>query len=254
MLNIDLAGRIVVITGATGQLGRVITRTLALAGADVVICYLNSADKAMELVSECCAMGVRALAVQADVTQQESVFALRDAVKGGLGDADVIVNNAVIQYNWTTVLEQPLEDFESQFRSCVLHNVLMAKAFVPGMVSKNWGRIIAINTECTVQASTGTGAYVSGKAGQDRVLRVLAKEVGPHQITVNQVAPGWMISDRNRADGSEVQPEYAKNVPLRRRGTDQDIANTVAYLASEQAGFISGAFIPVSGGTAMPAI
>jgi 3-oxoacyl-[acyl-carrier protein] reductase len=88
----------------------------------------------------------------------------------------------------------------------------------------------------------------------DGVLRVLAKEVGVHQVTVNQVAPGWMISDRHRDEGTERQEKYESTVPLRRRGTDQNIADAVAFLASDLAEFITGAYIPVCGGNVMPTI
>jgi 3-oxoacyl-[acyl-carrier protein] reductase len=88
----------------------------------------------------------------------------------------------------------------------------------------------------------------------DGVLRVLAREVGEHQITVNQVAPGWTISDRDRRKGTERNAEYEKKVPLRRRGTDQEVANVVAFLASDLASYVTGAYIPVCGGTVMPAI
>ena len=104
------------------------------------------------------------------------------------------------------------------------------------------------------EACPNQSAYISGKAGMDRVLRVLAKEVGPHQITVNQVAPGWMISDKYRGTPEEHPPEYEANVPLRRRGYDQDIANAVTFLASDLAAFITGAYLPVCGGNVMPAI
>ncbi|HTG69688.1 MAG TPA: SDR family oxidoreductase, partial [Candidatus Udaeobacter sp.] len=86
------------------------------------------------------------------------------------------------------------------------------------------------------------------------VYRVLAKEAGEHQITINQVAPGWTISDRDRANNTEENNGYAQTVPLKRRGTDQEIANTVAFLASDLASFITGAYIPVNGGNVMPAI
>jgi 3-oxoacyl-[acyl-carrier protein] reductase len=88
----------------------------------------------------------------------------------------------------------------------------------------------------------------------DGVLRILAKEIGEHQITVNQVAPGWTISARDRAAGSEIQPGYTKSVPLARRGTDQEIANVVAFLASDLSSYITGAYIPVCGGNVMPTI
>jgi 3-oxoacyl-[acyl-carrier protein] reductase len=164
------------------------------------------------------------------------------------------VNNAVIQYKWVPVLEQDIKDYESQFESCVLQNVLMAKAFVPGMIKKRWGRIIAINTECAMQCFPTQSAYAAGKRGMDGVLRVLAKEIGEHQITVNQVAPGWTITEDSPAVFGSGERQYASNVPLKRRGNDYDIANLVAFLASDLAGFISGQYISVSGGNVMPAI
>jgi 3-oxoacyl-[acyl-carrier protein] reductase len=252
-MKIDLSGKLAVVTGAAGELGRVITRTLADCGAGVAICYHSSGDKAARLLEEVKAKGVRAIALRADITDPSSVQALQKAVAEQLGDPDIVVNNAVVQYQWTTVLEQDPGDYESQFRSCVLQNVLMAKAFVPAMIRRKWGRVIAINTECAMQNHPTQSAYVSGKRGMDGVLRVLAREVGEHNITVNQVAPGWMISDRYRG-GGERQPEYEKNIPLRHRGEDQDIANAVAFLASDLAQFISGVYLPVSGGNVMPAI
>lgn len=255
MLSIDLRGKIAVVTGATGELGRVIARTLAQCGADVAIHYHQSSERAAKLAGEIQALGVRCITVRADVTQEADVNAMRDAVVAQLGDADIIVNNAVIQcYPWKSVLEQPLADYESQFRSCVMHNVLMARAFVPGMIKKKSGRVIAINTECAPRALANQSAYVSGKRGMDGVMRVLAREIGEHQITVNQIAPGWMISDRHRETGTEKQEEYEKNVPLRRRGEDQDIANMVAFVASDLAKFVTGAFIPVCGGNVMMGI
>ena len=193
--------------------------------------------------------------MQADVTDKQSVLALRDQVVQGLGTADIIVNNAVSQSPWKSVLEQSPEAYQSQFQSSVLHNVLMVQAFVPGMIDgASGGRIIGINTECAMQNFPTQSAYVSGKRGMDGVLRILAKEVGAHGITVNQVAPGWTISDNDRASGSEAQPEYEKSVPLGRRGTDQEIANVVAFLASDLSSYITGAYVPVCGGNVMPAI
>ena len=253
-MNIDLTGRLAVVTGGSGQLGRVMCRTLAACGADVAVHYHRNAAQAAALVTELHALGVRAHAVQADVTDEASVTAMRAEVHAALGAPDIIVNNAVIQYAWTTVLEQPLADFDSQYRSTVLHSVLMARAFVPAMTRRGWGRVIAINTECAMQVAPTQAAYAAGKRGLDGVMRVLAKEIGPHGITVNQVAPGWMLSEDHPADGSEAQAAYIRGVPLRRRGTDQDVANLVAFLASDLAAFISGQYVSVSGGNVMPTI
>ncbi|MGD0005255.1 MAG: SDR family oxidoreductase [Anaerolineaceae bacterium] len=252
-MKIELNNRIAVITGGSGELGRAIVRTLAECGASIAIHYFHQADKARKVLEEIRPFGARYMMVQADVTDAASVQAMKEKVTTGLGDADIIVNNAVIQYTWAPVLEQNASDYEGQFRSCVLHNVYMAQAFVPGMIRKHWGRVIAINTECVMQNYPNQSAYVSGKRGMDGVLRVLAREIGEHQITVNQVAPGWMVSE-NVPDGAGGSKGYKEKVPLKRRGSDQDIANLVAFLASDLAGFISGAFIPVSGGTVMPAI
>jgi 3-oxoacyl-[acyl-carrier protein] reductase len=254
MININLSGKVAVVTGGSGELGRVMVRTLAACGADVAVNYLNNKEKGEGVAAEVKAMGRRSIAVRADVSREEDVLAMRDAVTAALGDADIIVNNAVIQYPWRSVLEQNLADYESQFRSCVMHNVLMSKAFVPAMIKKAGGRVIAISTECAMQNTPSQSAYVSGKRGMDGVLRVLAREVGQHGITVNQVAPGYTISDRDRAKGTQKQAGYDANVPLRRRGEDKDIAHAVAFLASDLANFITGVYLPVCGGNVMPAI
>jgi 3-oxoacyl-[acyl-carrier protein] reductase len=253
-MKIDLSGKIALVTGATGQLGRVMVRTLAQCGADIVIHYLKNEENAKKLLEEITALGRQGMIVQADVTNLESVMSMKNIVIEKLGAPDIIVDNAVIQYKWTSVLEQAEEDYESQFRSCVLQNVFMAKAFIPSMIEKKAGRFIGINTECSMQNFPTQSAYVAGKRGMDGVMRILAKEVGEHQITVNQVAPGWTISERDRISGTERSFEYEKNVPLKRRGTDQEIANVVVFLASNLASFITGAYIPVCGGNVMPGI
>jgi 3-oxoacyl-[acyl-carrier protein] reductase len=250
MIGLDLNGKLALVTGSTGQLGRVMVRTLAQCGADIVIHFYRNSTKAHELGNELKNQGRRFIAVQADVTDPLSVNHMRDEVVETLGAPDIIVNNAVIQYDWKSVLDQDLEDYESQWRSCVMHNVLMAKAFVPGMIEKKQGRVIGINTECSMQCFAGQSAYVSGKRGMDGVYRVLAKEVGAFGVTVNQVAPGWTLSEDSKGDSSE----YTSRVPLKRRGTDQEIANVVAFLASDLASYITGAYIPVCGGNEMPCI
>lgn len=231
-------------------MGRTMVRTLLRAGADVAIHFYKDRAQAEKLVSEAGAMGQRAIAVQADVTDEKAVAAMKEEIVSRLSAPDIVVNNAVIQCDWKDLLSQPLKDYESQWRSCVVHNVLMAKAFVPSMIQKGYGRVIGINTECSMQCFEGQSAYVSGKRGMDGVLRVLAREVGRHGITVNEVAPGWTLSEESSEEGAE----YIQSVPLRRRGTDQEVANVVVFLASDLASFITGAYIPVCGGNVMPCI
>jgi 3-oxoacyl-[acyl-carrier protein] reductase len=255
-MKIDLTGKTALITGATGDLGRVMVRTLAECGASVGVHYLQNRAKADELCESVKTDGGNAVAVQADVTDFDSVRAMQAEIADALGPPDIIVTNAVIQYDWKPALDQPVEDFESQYRSSVLHNVFMAKAFVPAMIDRGWGRVVGINTECSLQCWPNQSAYASGKHGMNGFLETLAKEIGPQGVTVNQVAPGWMYSDRDReqekesGESARIGGAYGGMVPLRHRGEDQDIANMVAFLASDLAKFITGAFIPVNGGGA----
>ena len=253
-MDIRFDGKVVLITGATGQLGRVMVRSFADSGANVAIHYHKNEVMANSLMDEAVKMGRKAMTVQADVTDQEEINRMADNVKQTLGMPDIVVNNAVIQYQWTSILEQATEDFHSQFLSCTMHNVYMAKAFLPEMINRKEGRFIGINTECAMLSNAYCGAYSSAKRGMDGLYRVLAKEVGPYGITVNQVAPGATISDRDRENGTEHIPEVEAAIPLRRRGTDIEIANVVIFLASDFASFITGAYIPVCGGNCMPAI
>lgn len=254
MLTIDLKGKTALVTGASGELGRVIAQTLAECGADMALHSHSGKERAEQVAQTVRSLGRRALTVQADITDCESVLQMQKKIKQELGTVDLIVANAVIQYEWKSVLEQPLTDFQSQFASCAMQTVHLAKAFLPDMIDRRYGRFVAINTECAALAEPNNAAYTAGKRALDGVVRCLAKEVGMHDITVNQVAPGWTVSERDRAEHTERKPEYENTVPLRRRGTDREIANMTAFLLSDLASFTTGAYIPVSGGRVMPAI
>ena len=199
-------------------------------------------------------LGRRACVVQADVTKADSIATMKAQIVKEMGAPDIVVTNANSGNPWGPILEQSVENFEGQFRSCVLQNVLMAQAFAPAMIEKKWGRIIGINTECSMLCLPGQSNYASAKRAMDGMLRALAKEIGVHGITVNQVVPGWTISDEDRTAGTEKQEDYDRNVPLRRRGHDYEIAYAVAFLASDLAAFITGLYLPVTGGNVMPTI
>lgn len=254
-VSIDLSGKVALVTGATGQLGRVMAQVLAEAGADVALHYRGNPSKAEAIKASIESEGRRAYPVFADVTDFRSVCEMRDSIAQALGRPDIVVACAVSQVHpWSSVLEEDLADYEDQFRSCVMQNVHLSKAFLPAMVENGWGRYIGINTECTMQMQETMSAYVSGKRGMDGVLRVLAKEVGKSGVTVNQVAPGWTVSDQDREAGTVENEGYSQSVPLRRRGTDREVANVVAFLASDLASFVTGAFVPVCGGNVMPTV
>lgn len=260
MKVIDLSKRVAVVTGGSGKIGRAICSGLAECGADTIVCYYSQKDAAEIIKSELEEKyKIRAMAIKTDITDMDSIMKMKKQVNEKLGTVDIIINNAFILHPWREVLEQDIESYESQFRSSVLHNVLMAQAFAPDMIKQNYGRIIAINTECAMQAFPAQSAYISGKRGMDGVLRVLAREIGKYNITVNQVAPGWTITYENRnPDPSEPNLNqdfpYIDRVPLGRRGTDAEIADAVCFLASDLASFITGVYLPVTGGNVMPCI
>ena len=254
MITIDLSGKIAVVTGATGQLGRTMARVLAEAGADVAVHYSRNAEKAEEIAAEIRSAGRRAIAVQADVTKLQSVLEMRDKIAETLGHPNIVVNSAVAMCKpWKAVLEQSADVYVKLFETCVLHSVNMAKAFLPAMIESNYGRFIGINTECAMLLDPTQSAYSAAKRGMDGVFRVLAREVAEYNITVNEVAPGWTISDTTRDEG-EDDAEYTAKVPMKRRGTDREIANTVLFLASDLASYITGVYLPVCGGNVLPRI
>ncbi len=258
-----LSGRVALVTGASGDLGRTIAQALAAAGADIAVHYHARRAQAEDVAEACRQHGVRAMLVSGDIADLPQMAAAHAAIVAELGKVDIAVANAVSQIAWKNVLDQPLDDYLDQFRTCVLHAAVLAKVCVPSMREQGWGRIIGINTEVVLECRPGSSAYSAGKGGMDRLLRCLAKEVGAAGITVNQVAPGYMISERNRkvggsADDDGLTPEqlagYVAGVPLGHRGSDSDIADAVMFFASPAARFISGAFLPVCGGRAMTAI
>lgn len=253
MIPIDLSGKIALVTGGSGQLGRVMVRRLAESGADVIIHYHQNRAKAEELVSELTKQGVRAMAVQADITNAESVQRMQKET-AEFGSPDIVVNNAVIQYDWKSVLDQDERDFYSQFESTVMHNVYMFKAFAPAMIEKGTGKFVVINTECSMLCDPGAAAYSSAKRGLDGLCRSFAKEVGPKGISVNQIAPGWMLTEQQREEGPLLTGPYVDSIPLKRRGSDEDIADAVLFFASSLSDYITGAYLSVSGGRIMPTI
>lgn len=253
-LRLDLSGRVALVTGGTGQVGRCIARSLAACGADIALHAHRSNDESRLQADGIRALGVRCRIVSGDVTLASEVARMKQEIAGELGGVDIVVINAITWHARAGILDLDPEEFDRVYATSTRQAVNLAQQFVPGMVERRWGRIIAISSEVAMQGLAETGPYTAAKRGMDGVMRVLSREVGPHQITVNTVAPGWIICDHDRQEAIERQPAYESSVPMKRRGFDQDVANAVAFLASDLAGFISGTFLPVCGGNVMPAI
>jgi 3-oxoacyl-[acyl-carrier protein] reductase len=250
-LCIDLSGRVALVTGAAGQLGRPIARTLAACGAKVAIHYFTKRDIAEKLCEEMNSDASRACIVSGDVAELDDMNAMRKTIEDKLGQVDIVINNAVTWFEYRPVMNQTADQFERVFRSSVLQTWATARVFSPRMIERKWGRFVSLSTEVASQALAGRGPYTAAKCAMDGVVRSMARELGEHGITVNSIAPGWVISDKDRQWRDEVQPAYERDIPLKRRGFDQDVANMIAFLSSDLAGFVTGVRIPVCGGNVM---
>ena len=245
--TIDLSNRVALVTGGSRGIGAEICRTLSEAGAAVAVNYCQSPDKAAAVAEEIRAAGGRAIAVGADVADRSQVEAMRDEIETELGGVDILVNNAISSPPWKPFLEQEWAAYESQWRTQLGQACNTGWAFVPGMKERAWGRIVCISTVCFIENGPNQSAYNASKGALYGWCRTVSRELGPLNITVNQIAPGWMVTEKVDPE-SEGSRAYAERVPLRRHGHAREIANAVVFYASDLAGFVTGTFLPVCGG------
>lgn len=247
----QLAGKVAIVTGASRGIGRAIAEELATNGADVVVNYHHSAAKAEEVVDAIEASGGKAIAVQADVGDFEAVKGLVATTRQEFGRIDVLVNNAgttrdtllmmMKEEDWDTVLDTNLK---SLFNCC--------KAVLrPMLRQKSGGRIINISSVVGLAGQGGQTNYAASKAGIIGFTKSLAKEMGPRAITVNAVAPGYFPTALTADLPDDLVEKALDLIPLGRLGHVEEVAHLVAFLASDQASYITGEVIRVDGGLAM---
>ena len=188
-----------------------------------------------------------AVAFTADVTDEQQVVELISAVAEGLGSVDVLVLNATGPQPEAPLLEVPWEEHLAQLEFFVKSPVLLARAVLPAMQTRRWGRIVQIDSEVVDRPPPGRSAYVTAKSAQIGLSRGWAHELAPFGITVNTVAPGFVPVERHADVPAEVRDAYLASVPAGRMGTPEDIAHAVSFFASEEASFVTGQRLVVDG-------
>lgn len=245
-----LAGRVAVVTGA-GRGGRGIGRgiavALAAAGADVVITARTNIADAESVAAECTALGVKSLAVVADISDESSVESLFKTTMDSFGRVDILVNNAGITRD-TLLLRMSTEQWDSVIDANLKGAFLCSRAASKIMLRQKSGRIVNIASVNGLRGSAGQTNYSASKAGLIGFSRSLAKELASRGITVNVVAPGFIDTQMTDAFEGEAREQLLKMIPLGRFGQAEDVGAAVAFFASPAASYITGQVLTVDGG------
>jgi len=245
----SLQGRIALVTGGGSGIGRATALRLAEDGADGVVLDLNL-DGARETVTRLEKLGRRGIALRADVTRPDEVRAAVEQGARALGPVDVLINNAGLAWQ-ATFLEMPEADWDRMLAVHLKGAYNCTRVVLPGMLERHWGRIVSLSS---VAALGGTGrsvAYATAKAALVGFTKALAREVAAHGITVNAVAPGFIATPMTSTWPADRRARVAEETPVHREGTPEDIAHAIAYLASEEASFVTGQVLSPNGGRYM---
>ena len=240
--------RVALVTGSSRGLGSAIARRLGRDGLAVAVNDVHGGTGALEIADAIRDDGGVADAFTADVTDERQAVELVAAVAGSLGHVDVLVLNATGPQPEAPLAEVGWEDHVAQLEFFVKSPVLLARAVLPGMQERRFGRIVQIDSEVVDRPPPGRSAYVTAKSAQNGLTRAWARELAPLGITVNTVAPGFIPVERHAHIPQEIRSAYLASVPAGRMGTREDIAHAVSFFASEAAGFITGQRLVVDGG------
>ncbi len=242
--------KIAVVTGASRGIGRGIALELGRRGATVVVNYQKNADAANEVVAELTAAGGQAMAVQADVSQEDGANGLIKAAIDTYGKIDILVNNAGTTRD-NVIMLMGADDFDIVVQTNLRSTWLCSKAAVRSMMRKRTGKIINITSVSGIMGNGGQTNYSASKAGIIGLTKALAREVGSRGITVNAVAPGFVATDLTASLPEDIRKRLDENIALGRWGTIEDVASAVCFLASDEASYITGHILNVDGGLAM---
>lgn len=245
-----LQGKNALVTGSSRGIGRAIALELASQGANVAVNYAGNEQKAEAVVQEIKALGVDAIKIQANVADEASVKAMIKEVVQTFGSLEILVNNAGITKD-NLLMRMKAEEFDQVIETNLKGAFLCTKAVSRQMMKQRYGKIINIASIVGVSGNPGQANYVAAKAGMIGLTKSTAKELATRNILVNAVAPGFITTDMTDVLTEEQREAIMTTIPLEKLGEPEDIANVVAFLASEKAKYITGQTIHVDGGMVM---
>ena len=239
-----------VVTGGSRGIGRAIALELAKGGANVVICYAGNQQAADETVQGCQALGAKAVAVRCNVAHPDEVKNLMDTAVNTFGGIHILVNNAGITRD-KLLLRMTEEDFDSVIATNLKGTYNCMKAVARTMMGQRYGRIVNISSVVGLRGNAGQMNYAASKAGVIGLTKSMAQELASRGVTANAVAPGFIDTDMTSAMTDAAKKAVLSSIPAGRAGTPEDVAKAVAFLAGEEAGYISGQVLAVDGGMTM---
>jgi 3-oxoacyl-[acyl-carrier protein] reductase len=242
-------GRVALVTGASQGIGRACAIVLAQSGAKVALCARNQ-EKLEHLANEINGNGGEAAAFKLDVGNEDEIKSVVKAVIAKFGKLDILVNNAGITRD-QLVMRMKRADWDDVLATNLTAPFLLTQAAISSMLKQRWGRIINITSIFGQIGQAGQANYASSKAGLIGLTMAVAREVGSRNITVNAVAPGFIETAMTEVLPAELKETILKGIPLGRSGSDMDVAHAVKFLASEEAGYVTGHVLNVNGGILM---
>lgn len=246
-----LTDKVAIVTGSSRGIGAATARLLAENGAKVVVNYNESRAAGERVLEEIQQAGGDGILVQADVTEPTQVSAMVQQAEQELGPVDILVNNASITFPVVPFLEYAWDDFERKLTRELKASFLCSKAVAPGMLRRGHGAIVNISSGLSRQPGLGFVAHSCAKSGLDAFTRALAAELGPGGIRVNTVAPGLTMTDATANQPEPMREAIRQQTPLERLGEPEDIAGAVLFFCVDGSRFVTGAYLPVSGGIQM---
>lgn len=246
----NFTGMTAVVTGGSRGIGRAVCLELAQSGANIVLCYAGNEKAAQETLAACEAEGGKAAAVRCDVSDAAQVKVLMDTAAAEFGRIDILVNNAGITRDGL-LMTMKEADFDAVLGTNLKGAFLCTKAVSRTMMKQRYGRIVNVSSVVGLRGNAGQVNYAASKAGVVGLTKSAAKELAARGITVNAVAPGFIDTDMTAALPENARAALLSSIPLQRLGMAEDVARAVAFLASQQAGYITGQVLAIDGGLSM---